>query len=441
MRSTEQLAKPNTRTVSQDSGWLGGALSSPILWGTALTVGFYALVPHMPVQRELLVRYFCGHPLEYVTAALFFLGLATLGRKLARQAAERSALASGLLDAPALTEQTDPLHRAAVLDERLAAAPPRSRRTFFAARLADVCAYVRGRRSTAGLEEHLKYLAELAASRLYDSYATVRTITWAVPIVGFLGTVIGITLAIANITVDPDQLESSFLEVTGGLAVAFDTTALALALSLVLVFASFFVERGEQSVLADVEDLGIQRILTLFPETAPQSATDPLLRAESQAAERLIERTDALVERQMRLWEESLEATRSRWLDTLARQQQAFDESLHKGMAATLSDHGGQLAEGRTQFLDALAAVSNDLAENLGGARESAREMLVELRRQGEILLQIVGEEQQLVRLEGRLAENLDAIRAVERFDETLHSLNAAVHLLTARTTGLRKAA
>ncbi|MEI2659369.1 MAG: MotA/TolQ/ExbB proton channel family protein [Bifidobacterium adolescentis] len=51
----------------------------------------------------------------------------------------------------------------------------------------------------------------------------IRTITWAVPILGFLGTVIGITMAIANIT--PDQLESSLGEVTAGLAVAFDTTA------------------------------------------------------------------------------------------------------------------------------------------------------------------------------------------------------------------------
>lgn len=439
MPSTARNASPDHPT-GHEGGRLGGALASPLLWGTALTVGFYALVPHLPIQRELAERYFCGHPVEYVTTALFFFAVAILGRKLLRQPAERAALASGMLEDPALAAETEPLCRAAVLEERLTQAPPRMRRTLLGQRLADVCAFVRGRRSAEGLEEHLKYLAELAAARLHDSYATVRTIVWAVPILGFLGTVLGITLAIANITVDPDQLADSFREVTGGLAVAFDTTALSLSLSLALVFASYLVERSEQRVLGEVEDLGVQRIAPLFPAGA-SSSTSPILRAESQAAEALLRRTDALVERQMRLWEESLEETRSRWLETLARQQQALDESLRQGVAATLADHGAQLAQGREAFLEALSKVSKDLAEDLGESRNSARELLAELRHQGEILLQIVGEERQLARLESRLAENLDAIRAAERFDETLHSLNAAVHLLTARSTGLRKAA
>ena len=78
----------------------------------------------------------------------------------------------------------------------------------------------------------MTYLAELGSGRLHDGYALIRTITWAVPILGFLGTVIGITMAIANIT--PDKLEASLPEVTAGLAVAFDTTALSLALSMLL---------------------------------------------------------------------------------------------------------------------------------------------------------------------------------------------------------------
>ncbi|MFO0006175.1 MAG: MotA/TolQ/ExbB proton channel family protein, partial [bacterium] len=82
------------------------------------------------------------------------------------------------------------------------------------------------RRADAALDDHLKYLADLAADRLVQSFQLVRTVTWAVPIMGFLGTVIGITMAIANVT--PEQLDSSLPEVTSGLAVAFDTTAQAL---------------------------------------------------------------------------------------------------------------------------------------------------------------------------------------------------------------------
>ena len=38
--------------------------TSPLLWGTLLTVGFYELIPHLPAYRALAERYFCGHPLE-----------------------------------------------------------------------------------------------------------------------------------------------------------------------------------------------------------------------------------------------------------------------------------------------------------------------------------------------------------------------------------------
>lgn len=91
-----------------------------------------------------------------------------------------------------------------------------------------------------------------------QSFQLIRTVTWAVPIMGFLGTVIGITMAIANVT--PEQLDSSLPEVTSGLAVAFDTTAQALGMSMVLVFGTFVIERAEQSVLNELEEFGINAL-------------------------------------------------------------------------------------------------------------------------------------------------------------------------------------
>lgn len=61
---------------------------------------------------------------------------------------------------------------------------------------------------------------------------------------GFLGTVLGITGAIAGVT--PELLEKSMSSVTDGLALAFDTTALALGLTMVTMFLSLLVEKAEQ---------------------------------------------------------------------------------------------------------------------------------------------------------------------------------------------------
>ncbi|MCA9071733.1 MAG: hypothetical protein KDA84_22555, partial [Planctomycetaceae bacterium] len=56
-----------------------------------------------------------------------------------------------------------------------------------------------------------------------------------------------------------------------------------------------------------------------------------------------------------------------------------------------------------------------------------------ELKGQKDVLLKVVAGEQELVRLQSRLTENLEAVRTAEAFEQTLHSLSAAVHLLSAR--------
>ena len=110
---------------------------------------------------------------------------------------------------------------------------------------------MRRKSSAETLDDELRALADYDVDRMHASYSLVRIIVWAIPILGFLGTVIGITLAIAKLS--PDQLENSLPEVTAGLGIAFDTTALALALSMVLMFAKFFVERLETRLLMAVD--------------------------------------------------------------------------------------------------------------------------------------------------------------------------------------------
>lgn len=472
-----------------------GLLGSPLLIGGLWTAAFYAAIPYLPMYRELAERYFCGHPTEYMLAGLFFVGMAILLRKAVGLRAESAALSSGLLDDPALTAESNVTERVPLIEERLRALPAGQQESVFAHRVRDVCLHVRGRKSTAGLGEHLKYLAEVAAERLHNGYALVRTITWAVPILGFLGTVIGITLAISNLT--PEQLDQSLTAVTGGLGVAFDTTALALTLSVVLVFTSFVVERSEQRILSRVEDFGVQRISAVLPETAAdysapgESPGAKWAEAELQAAQQLVSRTDELIRRQTELWTESLEATRGRWLESIESQQRSLDSALQDGMAHTLSDHADQLSATRVEFLAAFRAaademqrgmadsrdaqrelqssfgehvdrlwsnvkadvqtwqadqkqhmqsVTHQLAETvqtwqdqLQAATQSGREQLAELKQQREVLLQLTRQEERLAELQQRLTDNLAALRAAETFEETLHSLSAAVHLLTAR--------
>ena len=251
---------------------------SPFLWGGLLTVAFYAAIPDVPYGQEKLQRYFCSHPLEYALLGLFFIGISILTQRLLQLLRERSALAvNALPEGPWTGEMSDDL---AVLEQHLDDAPPRHQQTLLQGRLRDACQYLRGTPSASGLEAHLKHLSEVASDRLHDSYSLLLTINWAVPILGFLGTVIGITLAIANVT--PEQLDTSLNSVTGGLAVAFDTTTVAMSFSLVLVFAYDWIKRSEQRVLSAVDDIALHELLPQF--AMPANESDPLQQAQADAA-------------------------------------------------------------------------------------------------------------------------------------------------------------
>jgi len=468
---------------------INGIFGSPWLWGTAITCGFYLSLPYLPLYQADMQRYFTAHWIEYATTGLFFIGLATLFTKLRRIPGERGALQPDLLEGLKLDTADDSGQCAQKIQAHLDEVAKRSEKTHLVRRVRDACDYVTGRGSADGLEGYLTYLAELGSGRLHDGYALIRTITWAVPILGFLGTVIGITMAIANIT--PDKLESSLPEVTAGLAVAFDTTALSLALSMLLVFGTFIVERSEQQTLDDIEDYGVKRILQLFPNAASPAKSSPFNLAEQQAAEQLLVRSEGMISWQMDLWQTSLESLRERWSGTLTKQQEYLDQALQTGLTNALVDHSQQLSALRSEFLTAFQSASASIGQQVSEARiamaeqqqqgcvqiatlwqqfqgeltqtrdEHLRQLAIltqaittevggwqnqlqsstlmmssqfqELRQQGDVFLKLTENESELVRLESRLAENLEAVKVVESLEHTLLNLNAAVNLLTTR--------
>jgi biopolymer transport protein ExbB/TolQ len=87
---------------------------------------------------------------------------------------------------------------------------------------------------------------ELMTHRLDLAYQTTRYLVWLLPTTGFIGTVIGISIALEGMQ-DPKNI--AFDKVTSGLAVAFYTTILALVLSAILVWAQNVVQRQEETAL------------------------------------------------------------------------------------------------------------------------------------------------------------------------------------------------
>ena len=375
----------------------------PLVMGAAATAGFYLLVTQPFFESSIVQRYTTGHPVEYVTVALFFWAIADLALKSVRIPRERAALRHAWLPAE---NSPVPVTAAVELYGQVRQSPERFARTLVGTRLREAIGYVRQKKSADRLEDHLRYLAELESDKQHGSFALVRVIAWTIPILGFLGTVIGITLAIANVT--PEQLESSLHEVTGGLAVAFDTTAVALSLSMVLMFVSFLVERAAQSILLEVETFVGRELGCRFHADDPVIA--PYLQAVRSLGETILSATEKLVRNQAGLWATSLAAMNDRHRET--------DEQASQRMLAILEAMKGERLE-QTASLQAsserIAALQTHFAQV------------------AELLARIAGDEQRLVSGQERLAQNLQLLRETQGLDEAVQSLTAAAHLLTIR--------
>lgn len=428
---------------------------SETIMGTVIglvgTVVFYIIAPiaarPFAGGTEFVNRYFCGHPLEYITSAMFFVGMGILFMKLRCLPWEKNAVRSlneiasnagwksRAIDSNAIVESLKTWQTKVI--------PRHWRATLLSRRVDEVLHYVIHRQS-GSFEDHLRYLADLASDRLLQSYSLIRTVTWAVPIMGFLGTVIGITMAIANVT--PEQLDTSLPEVTAGLAVAFDTTAQALGMSMILVFGTFLVERGELNVLADVEQLGIEHLVPALSDEKPS-------RDAQTGVPALAEWTAQMLAQQTEFWNRHLNTLQSGWADSLQQQTTRLAGLLNEETEHTLQFHRDSVAVTRDTYATTLQSSTEQFATQMQTMMTaflnrvdhwqsamqttalSAAGQTEELHRLGRTLLQLTESEQRLVQLQETLDRNLHSIRLVETLEQTVASLNAAVSILASKST------
>lgn len=129
-------------------------------------------------------------------------------------------------------------------------------------------------RSPQDAGETIRVQAEVELGRMATSLATVHYLAWAIPAIGFVGTVRGIGMAL---TAAPDLSDESlpqFLNLTTqSLAFAFDTTLVALLLSLVLMFFLHSIQRGLEDLVLDSQEYCIQNLISKLYDL-PSASTE-----------------------------------------------------------------------------------------------------------------------------------------------------------------------
>ncbi len=133
-------------------------------------------------------------------------------------------------------------------------------------------------RSSQDVSETIRTQAEVDQGRLVTSMATIHYLAWAIPAIGFLGTVRGLagSLTMAGAEHQADSLQTFLDGATQHLNVAFDCTLVALALSLPLMFLIHSVQRDEEAVVIDSQQYCLEHVVNRLydPELLPEPVPD-----------------------------------------------------------------------------------------------------------------------------------------------------------------------
>jgi len=114
--------------------------------------------------------------------------------------------------------------------------------------------------------EILRHQIDIENEALSSRYAMIHTFIWAMPILGFIGTVLGIGDSIGGFSgflssdVNTEEIEiikSQLSLVVKGLSYAFDTTLFGLVSSLISMIIVSIVEKYDKYSIAKCEDIGL----------------------------------------------------------------------------------------------------------------------------------------------------------------------------------------
>ncbi|MFL5241393.1 MAG: MotA/TolQ/ExbB proton channel family protein [Gemmataceae bacterium] len=427
MGSMQGSSANSTRHLS--TGRSAGNWAAFII-GLPLGIGILTFLQYGPVDDS--IKRYVSHEVEWVEVVMFTCALGALLSKLARQPLERRAFRGQIL--PAWDGPAVPVSEATPLFAGLSRLPLYLQKTMVAGRVRAVLEFLCRRGSAAELDDQLRAVADNDAMAQENSYSLIRFITWAIPILGFLGTVLGITKSISSI--DPDKLEHDLSSVTDGLAFAFDATALALGLTMITMFCTFLVERTEQGTLEAVDRYTEQHLAHRFQRIPADSG--PFVEIVRQNAQILVQATETLVRRQAELWAKTVEEADMRRAESDKVQQGILTKGLEAALENTLQHHQKRLMALEKQaeaqgagMLDKLAGVAQAVHNQQAAMSRIAESMAMH----AETLARLQDSEHHLLQLQETLNRNLNLLAGAGSFEQAVHSLTAAVHLLTARAT------
>jgi hypothetical protein len=262
--------------VNHAFAFLIGALLTGILYALMLFVFI-----HLPVVSKVATIYMRpSNQFAVIPATFFFFGGITIlllkGKKIQFQ--QRALKISAVPTEPEfiLTETT-----AATVLARIHSLVDHPRHFVLLNRIDRALSNFKNIGQVNDVSAILRAQAENDEDQVASSYTVVNGLVWAIPVLGFIGTVLGLSLAIGRFTQtlqaagDLALIRASLQGVTSGLATAFESTLVALTFTLILQLVITFQQKREMAFLDECNDYCHSHIvskLRLADRQQPQPA-------------------------------------------------------------------------------------------------------------------------------------------------------------------------
>lgn len=260
------------RDIERRLGFRGGRNTQPSLAltgliGLLLTVVFYAaLVPLRGTQFDHAVAMFTHNGIgQYVTCLLTAWSVAILAIKWQKLRLQQQALLYSVVPA----EHDFVLSSASVetVTRNIYAAVDDPRHFVLFNRIMIALSNLKNLGRVTDVDDILRSQAQNDEDSMYSSYSMIEGFVWAIPVLGFIGTVLGLSEAIGGFgrvltqTNDISQLSDSLKVVTAGLSKAFETTLVALVAALVVQLCITYLKKAEEDFLDACGEYCMRRVV------------------------------------------------------------------------------------------------------------------------------------------------------------------------------------
>jgi hypothetical protein len=267
------------------------------------------------------------------------------------------------------------------------------------------------------------------------TYTLARTMIWAIPIFGFIGTVQGLSSAVGGFAdflqgaAELAAIKGAIADVTIGLGVAFDTTFLALMLVTILQFPLTSLGRREASLMGEIDVYLDEHFISKLPSPEQQAVVIENLEDSIEAAfRRYIPDPDRYEE----VFTESIEKAGI----VVAQQFEEFTEKYVysrkkatdaevEALAAALESAHLKAAELAQQYAGSADGIQRALGESLQKAAKAASDVA----KQVDTIADLGDKIKELLQIEHALERAMAGIAGGEEFQKTFVQLRE--HLAT----------